>query len=645
MYNRLKTLVNQVRNLRSTKWDDHEMVKVIQRSLVFRNPTQVQLIRGDPRYKLMSLKEVIGKFVSFELMIKGSKQIVNLEQGGTSTPEGQPVTFKATEEKKEESTSSRLPIDASKLDNEEMAIIIKSFRQILKQRKGRDYKPRSKRVCYKYGKPDHFIAKYPMSSDSDRGDDKREKRKEKKKYYKRKGGDAHMCQEWDSDMSSTDSSSDEDAANLAVNKRLLFPNVGHKCFMAKDGKKKKVQARTTPKYSTSSDEGSSSNDEDNLLSLFANLNMQQKEKLNVLIGAIHEKDELLDSQEEFLIKENKRHVKVKNAYAQEMEKNENLTRELSICHDTISNLRTENVNLIAKVEKSNVCHDSIVNLRNERASLIAKIDKLNESISSLSTENASLISKASDLNVYNDSISNLRNENAILHTKIDELNACKPSTSTVDHVTICTRCRDINIDAIHDHLALIKQQNDQIAQLTAKINEHEIENENFKFARSMLYNGRRPGIKDGIGCQHGSNVKLNAPKRLSNFVKGKAPMAQDNEGYILYPAGYPEHKIRRIHARKSHFVSHHAFMYKNEASSSRQSTHVKLPKKKSPTASNEPNVQTFDASYVLTNKSGKVVAKYVGGKHKGSKTCVWVPKVLVSNVKGPKTVWVPKNKT
>jgi hypothetical protein len=48
MYNRLKTLVNQVRNLGSTKWDDHEMVKVILRSLVFHNPTQVQLIRGDP---------------------------------------------------------------------------------------------------------------------------------------------------------------------------------------------------------------------------------------------------------------------------------------------------------------------------------------------------------------------------------------------------------------------------------------------------------------------------------------------------------------------------------------------------------------------------------------------------------------------
>jgi hypothetical protein len=52
----------------------------------------------------------------------------------------------------------------------------------------------------------------------------------------------------------------------------------------------------------------------------------------------------------------------------------------------------------------------------------------------------------------------------------------------------------------------------------------------------MLYSGRHPGIKDGIGFQQGSNVKLNAPKRLSNFVKGKAPMVQDNEGYILYPA-------------------------------------------------------------------------------------------------------------
>jgi hypothetical protein len=192
MYNRLKTMVNQVRNLGRTKWDDHEMVKVILRSLVFRNTTQVQLIRGDPRYKQMSPKEVIGKFVSFELMIKDSKHIVNLEQGGTSTPEVQPIAFKATEEKKEESTPSRLPIDASKLDNEEMALIIKSFRQMLKQRRGKNYKSHSKKVCYRCGKSGHFIAKCPISSESDRDDDKKGKKKEKEEVLQEGWRCPHM---------------------------------------------------------------------------------------------------------------------------------------------------------------------------------------------------------------------------------------------------------------------------------------------------------------------------------------------------------------------------------------------------------------------------------------------------------------------
>jgi hypothetical protein len=99
MYNWLKTMVNQVYNLGSTKWDDHEMIKVILRSLIFHNPTQLQLIRESPSYEKMSTEEVIGKFVSFKLMVKGSKHIVNLEQGGSSTLEPQPVAFKAMKEK------------------------------------------------------------------------------------------------------------------------------------------------------------------------------------------------------------------------------------------------------------------------------------------------------------------------------------------------------------------------------------------------------------------------------------------------------------------------------------------------------------------------------------------------------------------
>jgi serine phosphatase RsbU (regulator of sigma subunit) len=196
--------------------------------------------------------------------------------------------------------------------------------------------------------------------------------------------------------------------------------------------------------------------------------MDQKKNLNKLIETINEKDDLLECQEDLLVKENKKFVKLKNAYALEVEKCENLSKELSIC---------------------------------------------------------------------NDSISCLRDENATLNAMIDELNICKPSTSSVENVTICTRCRDINVEAIDDHIAMIKQQNDHIATLNTKIAKHELENEKFKFARSMLCNGRRPGIKDGIGFQQGSqsNVKLNALRNCLTLLRVRLPWFRIVRGtfYIL----------------------------------------------------------------------------------------------------------------
>jgi hypothetical protein len=180
-----------------------------------------------------------------------------------------------------------------------------------------------------------------------------------------------------------------------------------------------------------------------------------------LIKTINEKDEILECQEDLLVKENKKFVKLKDAFALEVEKCKNLTKELNTCNDSISCLKTKNVSLIAKIE---------------------------------------------------------------------ELNACHVPTSTIEHVTICTRCIDIDVNAMNDHLAMIKEQNDHIAKLDPKIAVHELENENFKFACSMLYNGRRLCIKDGVGFQPGSqsNIKLNAHRnKICNFVKGKAPMVRD----------------------------------------------------------------------------------------------------------------------
>jgi hypothetical protein len=81
--------------------------------------------------------------------------------------------------------------------------------------------------------------------------------------------------------------------------------------------------------------------------------MEQKKKINEFIKTINKKDDILECQEDLLIKENKKIVKLKDAFAIEVEKCKNLTEELKTSNDSISCLRTENVSLIAKIEELN----------------------------------------------------------------------------------------------------------------------------------------------------------------------------------------------------------------------------------------------------------------------------------------------------
>jgi hypothetical protein len=51
-------------------------------------------------------------------------------------------------------------------------------------------------------------------------------------------------------------------------------------------------------------------------------------KINELVNSINEKDELLECQEDILIRENENFVKLKDAFAHEVEKCKNFTNEL-----------------------------------------------------------------------------------------------------------------------------------------------------------------------------------------------------------------------------------------------------------------------------------------------------------------------------
>jgi hypothetical protein len=67
-------------------------------------------------------------------------------------------------------------------------------------------------------------------------------------------------------------------------------------------------------------------------------------------------------------------------------------------------------------------------------------------------------------------------------------------------------------------ILMLKEQNDHIAKLNAKTAKKELENEIFKFAHSMLYNGRRPGIKDGIASNKGAKATSSLMPLRTSFL-------------------------------------------------------------------------------------------------------------------------------
>jgi hypothetical protein len=58
-YNRLKTLINKIRSYGSTRWTDHDVVRLMLRSFTVIDPHLVNLIRENPRYTKMTPEEIL----------------------------------------------------------------------------------------------------------------------------------------------------------------------------------------------------------------------------------------------------------------------------------------------------------------------------------------------------------------------------------------------------------------------------------------------------------------------------------------------------------------------------------------------------------------------------------------------------------
>jgi hypothetical protein len=75
------------------------------------------------------------------------------------------------------------------------------------------------------------------------------------------------------------------------------------------------------------------------------------------------------------------------------------------------------------------------------------------------------------------------------------------STSCVEHVVICNRCKDFNVDACSEHLVSISKLNDKVASLNAQLKTSKNEFDKLKFARDAYTIGRHPQLRMGLALR------------------------------------------------------------------------------------------------------------------------------------------------
>ena len=188
-----------------------------------------------------------------------------------------------------------------------------------------------------------------------------------------------------------------------------------------------------------------------------------------------------------------------------------------------------------------------------------------------------------------------------------------------------------------------------MASLNAQLKTSKNEFDKLKFARDAYTIGRHPSIKDGLGFKREAKNLTSQRAPTLTKEKGKAPIAniaQKNHAFI-YDRKFSRnvHHDRSCNAYDSNamFASSSSIMHdrnltRKNVMPRRNVVHV--PRK----VNNEPSTiyHACNASFAICRKDKKVIARKLGAKCKGDKTCIWVPKTIVTNLVGPNKSWVPK---
>jgi hypothetical protein len=147
-------------------------------------------------------------------------------------------------------------------------------------------------------------------------------------------------------------------------------------------------------------------------------------------------------------------------------------------------------------------------------------------------------------------MSSLKSLNADLNAKLEKVNV---TSSYVEHVSICNRCKDVNIDACNAHASTILKLNDEVANLNGQLKICKSDYENIIFARDAYTIGRHPSIKNGLGFQKGTKNLTSQRTSILIKEKGKAPMASSSHS----SHDKNNHAYLYAHVKNASSVVHH----------------------------------------------------------------------------------------
>jgi hypothetical protein len=237
-------------------------------------------------------------------------------------------------------------------------------------------------------------------------------------------------------------------------------------------------------------------------------------------------------------------------------------------------------------------------------------------------------------------------------------------TSTPSTSQDCGKCYNVDLNVYSTNLANMEAMRKEIIRLNAMLNKSGKDDQS---KRPKYKDGRLPHIKNGLGHEKGN--KTNGRKVINGFEcvqfisKGKIGTDRPAQSVTQKPTRAAQPVKRSSAAVKggsatpprkgkiTYFSFAHdkpkkqVYKVKNEPQKPKNTIWA-TPNRYSYQPKAHAHRQSLSSCFVLKNNSkGEVYAKYVGkDRNVYINTSIWVPKILVTNMQGPKNIWGPKSR-